>query len=170
MMKLETLNQMSDSEFTDTLGAIYEHSPWVAEAVAAKRPFASVSELAGAMKDVVNQSDDKTHFTLLRAHPEFAGKAAMSGELTDASAREQGSLSLNNLPSDQHQRMQEFNRRFMQKFGFPGIVAVRMQKSVEGIFALLEQRLQNSPEQEIPAAIEQVHLIADCRLQDLIED
>ena len=170
MMKLETLNQMSDSEFTDTLGAIYEHSPWVAEAVAAKRPFASVSELAGTMKDVVNQSDDKTHITLLRAHPEFAGKAAMSGELTDASAREQGSLSLNNLPSDQHQRMQEFNRRFMQKFGFPGIVAVRMQKSVEDIFALLEQRLQNSPEQEIPAAIAQVHLIAGCRLQDLIEE
>jgi 2-oxo-4-hydroxy-4-carboxy-5-ureidoimidazoline decarboxylase len=169
MMKLETLNQMSDGEFTDVLGSIYEHSPWVAEAVAVKRPFASVDELADAMKEVINQSDDDTRITLLRAHPEFAGKAAMSGELTDASTREQGSLSLNNLPSDQHKRMQEINRRFMQKFGFPGIVAVRMQKSVDGIFALLEQRLQNSPEQEVPAAIAQVHLIAGCRLQDLIE-
>lgn len=169
-MILDTLNQLSDSEFVETLGAIYEHSPWVAEGVAMQRPFRSVDELAAAMKAVVEKSDVATRIALLRAHPEFAGKAAMSGELTDASTQEQGSLSLNSLPPEQHKKMQQFNQRFMERFGFPGIVAVRMQRSVEGIFALFEQRLENTPEQEIDAAIAQVHLIALCRLQDLIEN
>ncbi len=169
-MILDTLNQLSDSDFVETLGAIYEHSPWVAEGVAMQRPFRSVDELAAAMKAVVEKSDVATRIALLRAHPEFAGKAAMSGELTDASTQEQGSLSLNSLPPEQHKKMQQFNQRFMERFGFPGIVAVRMQRSVEGIFALFEQRLENTPEQEIDAAIAQVHLIALCRLQDLIEN
>ncbi len=169
-MILDTLNQLSDSDFVETLGAIYEHSPWVAEGVAMQRPFCSVDELAAAMKAVVEKSDVATRIALLRAHPEFAGKAAMSGELTDASTQEQGSLSLNSLPPEQHKKMQQFNQRFMERFGFPGIVAVRMQRSVEGIFALFEQRLENTPEQEIDAAIAQVHLIALCRLQDLIEN
>ncbi len=169
-MILDTLNQLSDSDFVETLGAIYEHSPWVAEGVAMQRPFRSVDELAAAMKAVVEKSDVATRIALLRAHPEFAGKAAMSGELTDASTQEQGSLSLNSLPPEQHKKMQQFNQRFLERFGFPGIVAVRMQRSVEGIFALFEQRLENTPEQEIDAAIAQVHLIALCRLQDLIEN
>lgn len=169
-MKLDTLNQLSDNEFIETLGAIYEHSPWVAEGVAMQRPFRSVDELASAMRAVVENSDVPTRIALLRAHPEFAGTAAMSGELTDASTQEQGSLSLNSLPREQHKKMQQFNQRFMERFGFPGIVAVRMQSSVEGIFALFEQRLENTPEQEIDVAIAQVHLIAACRLQDLIEN
>ena len=121
------------------------------------------------MRQAVENSDNESQLALLKAHPEFAGKAATRGELTEASTAEQGSLSLNKLPPEQHQHMQTLNRQYMQKFGFPGIVAVRKQQSVEGIFALLEKRLDNSAEQELTDAIAQVHLIAECRLQDLIE-
>ena len=44
-VSLSTLNTCSDSDFVVTLGAIFEHSPWVAEAVANQRPFASVDAL-----------------------------------------------------------------------------------------------------------------------------
>ena len=169
-MKLDQINQLTDSGFIELLGGIYEHSPWVAESVAGQRPFASFAELASAMKESVEMAEKSTRVQLLKAHPEFAGKAAIQGELTEASTREQGSLSLNNLPSEQHKKMLQFNRSFMNKFGFPGIVAVRMQSSVDGIFSLFEQRLENTLEQEISAAIEQVHLIAKCRLQDLVDE
>ena len=65
--------------------------------------------------------------------------------------------------------MQRLNSQFMDKFGFPGIVAVRKQKSVDDIFALLERRLNNDADTEREAALTQEHLIAECRLQDLIK-
>jgi 2-oxo-4-hydroxy-4-carboxy-5-ureidoimidazoline decarboxylase len=168
-VSLSQLNAMQAREFVRVLGGIYEHSAWVAEVVEKKRPFNHVAELQQAMHDVVEQSSDTEQLALLKAHPEFAGKAAVSGELTEASEREQGSLSLQRLPAPQHQRMQQLNQAFMAKFGFPGIVAVRKQTSVEGIFGLLEKRLLNDIETERSDAMEQVHLIAECRLQDLVQ-
>ena len=169
MINIDQLNTLSRQEFVGTLGGIYEHSPWIAEGVADLRPFGNVAALQTAMKTAVEESAEEVRLNLLRAHPEFAGKAATCGELTEASTQEQGSLSLNKLPPEQHQRMQQLNAGFMEKFGFPGIVAVRKQNSVEDIFNLLESRLQNNLDDEITAAMTQVHLIAECRLLDLVE-
>ena len=52
-MNLDTLNSASPATFIAALAGIYEHSPWVAEAVAAQRPFASVEALAHAMAQAV---------------------------------------------------------------------------------------------------------------------
>lgn len=169
MISVDKLNQLSVEDFVSTIGGVYEHSPWVVEAIVQQRPFNSWRELQTAMREVVDNSDEEVRLALLRAHPEFAGKAATRGDLTDASRKEQGSLSLNRLPRDQHRHMQELNAQFMSKFGFPGIVAVRKQNSVDDIFALLEKRVNNDVAAEIRDAITQVHLIAECRLQDLIE-
>lgn len=169
MYQIDQINQLSADEFVAQLGGIYEHSPWVAMAVERLRPFSDMAALQTAMQQVVNDSGNEKQLALLKAHPEFAGKAATQGELTEASTAEQGSLSLNNLPPEQHKRMQALNRQYMDKFGFPGIVAVRKQSSVEGIFALLEQRLANDIDHEKRDALAQVHLIAECRLQDLID-
>ena len=42
---LDELNRLPVAEFTAKLGAIFEHSPWVAEQAAAGRPFADVDSL-----------------------------------------------------------------------------------------------------------------------------
>lgn len=168
MFSLDHINHISAQEFIATLGGIYEHSPWVAESVVNKRPFKDVTSLQNAMQEAVDHSSEKIKLQLLKAHPEFAGEAASRGELTQESQKEQGRLNLQRLPLEQHRRMQELNSKFMGKFGFPGIVAVRRQNSVEGIFALLEQRLHNDLDAEIRDAMRQVHLIAECRLQDLL--
>ncbi len=47
MPNLEAVNQLTREEFTRVLGPIFEHSPWIAERAWARRPFASVAELAG---------------------------------------------------------------------------------------------------------------------------
>ena len=43
---LEQLNAMSEADFTAALGDIFEHSPWVAKATSARRPFATLAALA----------------------------------------------------------------------------------------------------------------------------
>ena len=53
MIALQALNGLSQAEFTSRLGAIYEHSPWVAERAFAARPFASLDALHAAMQGAV---------------------------------------------------------------------------------------------------------------------
>ena len=86
-ISLNALNAMPAADFTARLGAIFEHSPWVAERAAAKRPFASVDALHRAMADAVRDATEEERLRLIRAHPELAGKAAVRGELTDESTR-----------------------------------------------------------------------------------
>ncbi len=167
---LKRLNDMSAADFIAALGGIYEHSPWVAEAIVSHRPFTDHNALQQAMQLAVDDSSDEQKLALLKAHPEFAGKAATEGTLTQSSTSEQSRLSLNNLPPEQHRRMQEFNRQFMQRFGFPGIVAVRLNKSVDQIFNQFESRLQNEFDTEVQQALQQVHAIAGFRLGDLLSE
>lgn len=167
---MSRVNAMSESEFVELLGGVYEHSPWVAEAVVDQRPFVDRDALQQAMKAVVESSAGDRQQALLKAHPEFAGKAASEGSLTRSSTSEQRRLSLNSLPQDQHQQMQRYNQQFMEKFGFPGIVAVRLNKSVEQIFEQFDRRLQNDFDHEVQQALEQVHAIVHFRLHDLLQE
>ncbi len=165
-VSIEYINDLDAGAFVGLLGGVYEHSPWVAEAVVNQRPFASKASLQEAMKNIVEQADDEARLQLLKAHPEFAGKPSQA--LTASSTSEQGRLSLNSLPADKHVKMQGYNRRFMEKFGFPGIVAVRLNNSVEEIFEQFDRRLGNDQQTEIKTAMRQVHAIVDFRLADII--
>ena len=53
MITLDALNRVPVDEFTATLGAIFEHSPWVPQRAAAARPFASRLDLLDAMRAMV---------------------------------------------------------------------------------------------------------------------
>ncbi|WP_273929541.1 2-oxo-4-hydroxy-4-carboxy-5-ureidoimidazoline decarboxylase, partial [Klebsiella variicola] len=78
---LSQLNGMDAAQFVQTLGGIYEHSPWVAEQAAMQRPFASADALTAAMRNAVDTAGIDLQLKLVRAHPELAGKAAVRGEL-----------------------------------------------------------------------------------------
>lgn len=165
---LDQINALSSAQFIDTFGGVYEHSPWVAERAEARRPFASREALEQTMRDIVEQAGDDARLAILRAHPEFAGREAETGSLTRESSAEQGRLSLNRLPAEQLQRMREINAHYMRVFGFPGIVAVRLHRSVDSVFDELDRRRHNALAVEAREAIEQVYHIVHFRLQDLI--
>jgi 2-oxo-4-hydroxy-4-carboxy-5-ureidoimidazoline decarboxylase len=55
-MNLQELNSLPEADFISVLGGIFEHSPWVAEAVAGDRPFTSVSALHQAMVQAVEKA------------------------------------------------------------------------------------------------------------------
>jgi 2-oxo-4-hydroxy-4-carboxy-5-ureidoimidazoline decarboxylase len=89
MIPLERLNRISAPDFVAALGSIFEHSPWVAQRVAALRPFKSGIALYQAMCAAVMQAGEELQLALIRAHPELAGRAALRGDLTSASTSEQ---------------------------------------------------------------------------------
>ncbi|CAJ0734269.1 2-oxo-4-hydroxy-4-carboxy-5-ureidoimidazoline decarboxylase [Ralstonia mannitolilytica] len=164
---LSQLNGMEAAQFVQVLGGIYEHSPWVAEQAAAQRPFASADALANAMRHAVDNAGEGPQLALVRAHPELAGKAAVRGELTAESTREQSGAGLNQCTPEEFARLQDLNARYNEKFGFPFILAVRGYDR-HGIIEAFAKRVENDRDTELRTSLEQIHRIAGFRLHDLI--
>ena len=166
-MTLAELNALDRTRFTALLGGVFEHSPWAAECAWEQAPFASVEALHAAMCAVVDAAGDDAALQLLRAHPQLAGRAAVRGELTEASTREQRGAGLDQCTPEEYERLQRLNAAYEERFGFPFILAVRGH-SRDSILADMERRLGNTREAEFAQALQQVRRIAALRLHDMI--
>ncbi len=165
-LDLNAINKMDRAAFTKTLGEIFENSPWIAQEAWNARPFASITKLHAAMVAVVQNASIDQQVTLLRAHPDLAGKEAQAGNLTDSSTVEQASAGLNGLSKEELARLTKLNADYRAKFGFPFIIAVR-NHTKEGIFFEFERRLANSTDTEFATNLRQVYAIAQLRLNKL---
>ena len=166
-LSLQRLNRLEPAEFIATLGGVFEHAPWVAEAVVAARPFASVSALHQAMVAVIVGAGLELQMELIRNHPELAGKAAIAGKLTAESTREQKGAGLDQCSPAEFARLTELNQAYGEKFGIPFIIAVKG-LTRHDIIAALETRLHHSPESEIAESLNQIYRIGGFRLQALL--
>ena len=166
-MTLAELNALDQAAFTAALGGIFEHSPWIAAATWAARPFASVDALHTAMCATLAAADDDAKLALIRAHPELAGKLAIRGELTEASTREQAGAGLDRCSPEEFARLSDLNARYGARFGFPFILAVRGHTR-ESIIANMAARIDNDRATEIATALAQIERIARFRLGDLL--
>jgi 2-oxo-4-hydroxy-4-carboxy-5-ureidoimidazoline decarboxylase len=143
--------------------ALFEHSPWV-EARAGARP--SSGDRHADLMAVVHEATPEEQLALIRAHPELAGKAAVDGRLTEASAAEQASAGLDRLTQAEFDRFHALNAAWRDKFGFPFIICVRLTDKA-GILAAMERRLGNDRDTEIATAIEQIGEIVRLRLETI---
>jgi OHCU decarboxylase len=163
---LAVLNTLDEAGFTARLGGIFEHSPWIAQAAWAMRPFARMDALHGAMLSVLAEAGEAAELALLRAHPELAKPAS----LTAASASEQAGLGLDRLAAEKAAAFLQLNAQYRARFGFPFIIAVRGQRNAEAIEAALRQRLGHTTEAERRTALAEVARIARFRLEDAIDE
>lgn len=145
------------------MSALFEHSPWVEQRAAARA--ASGSRHADLIA-VVQAATPKEQLALIRAHPELAGKAAVDGALTAASATEQASAGLDRMTPAEFERFQALNAAYRARFGFPFIICVRLTDKA-GILAAMEHRLGNGRDVEIATALAQIGEIVRLRLEDL---
>ncbi len=161
---------MNQSEFVAALGGVYEHSAWVAEQAytSVVHPL-SLAKTQRAMREVVARAPREKQLALLRAHPDLAGRAALAGELTAASAAEQAGSGLDTLDARELERFTSLNRAYTEKFGFPFIMAVKG-ASKHQILAGFESRIPNTEEIEFDNALENVHRIAGFRLTAWFEE
>lgn len=166
-MTLEQLNNSSREDFVTALGGIFEHSPWVPDAVAGMRPFSSVELLHGAMVVAVEKAGQVAQLALIRVHPDLAGKAARQGNLTAESTSEQKGAGLDRLTGIEFEEFHRLNNAYQSRFGFPFILAVRGHDK-HSIMAAFRQRLGHNAGEEVAEALRQIALIARFRLQDLI--
>jgi beta-ureidopropionase / N-carbamoyl-L-amino-acid hydrolase len=170
MITLEQLNTASAADCARWLDGTYEHSPWIAEKACAQRPFASLAQLKLAMVGVVRDAGREAQRTLIRAHPELAGKAMVSKSLTAESTHEQGKAGLTDCTAEEFARIQQLNADYNAKFGFPFILAVRGPRGTglnkAEIIATFARRLDNHPDFELAECLRNIHRIAEMRLND----
>jgi 2-oxo-4-hydroxy-4-carboxy-5-ureidoimidazoline decarboxylase len=167
---LDELNAVSREAFVARLGAVYEHSPWVAERAWGERPFASIEALHRVMQSIVARAGRAEQLALLRAHPELAGREAQAGALTVDSSSEQARLGFSALSKEEFQKMAALNRAYREKFGFPCIVALRLHASRASVMAQMEQRLAHDGGSELAAGLEQIGHITRGRLEKMLEE
>ncbi len=170
MLTLDILNGAPLADFVALLDGTYEHSPWVAQAAAAQRPFASLAGLKHALAAAVRQAPRAQQLALIRAHPELAGKAMVSQSLTAESSHEQKTSGLTDCSPEEFARIQQLNADYNAKFGWPFILAVRGPRGQglgrSEIIATFARRLAGHADFEFAEALRNIHRIAEIRLND----
>lgn len=172
MPTLNQINQFALAEFSVTFGAVYEHSPWIAERAFAIKPlagFASRAAVHAALVATVQSASESEKLTLINSHPELAGKDAASGTLTSESRNEQAGAGLTAMTAALVAELRQHNAVYRAKFGFPFIIAVR-NNTQAAIFAAIISRLKNTGGMEFNNNLMQVGEIARLRLLDLITE
>ena len=168
-VRLEEANALGEREFVERFGAVFEHSPWVAERAWKKRPFRSVGALHEAMMEAVLQAKESEQLALVRAHPELAGAEAKEGTLTSDSSSEQGRLGFLQLAREEFQQMARLNKRYRERHGFPCVVALRLHATRSSVLAEMERRVANDSTTEMKNALEQIGHITRGRLARMLD-
>ena len=164
---LAAVNACSRDALVTALGSIFEHAPWVAEAAATRRPFATVAAVHKAMVDALWQADPESRLAVIRAHPELGSQVARA-DLTAASLAEQGSLGFDRLSAAEFARFTQLNAGYRARFGFPFIICVR-RHTRDSILRQFERRLGNDAAAERAAALDEIALITRLRLTAMLD-
>ena len=156
-------NTLSDRDFVTRYASVVEHSPWVVERAAARRPF---DDLAEGIIAVLADATPEERLSVIRAHPELAGRAAIAGTLTAASQSEQASAGLDRMTPEAFERFHSLNAAYRERFGFPFVICVRRTDRA-GILRAMADRLTNDAETEVATAIDEIGHIVRLRLETL---
>jgi OHCU decarboxylase len=160
------ITSLTQQEFVNTFGGIFEHSPWIAEKAFQLELGPAHNSARGvhnALCRVFRSASPEARLQVLRAHPDLAGKLAAAKRLTADSTSEQASAGMDMLTDEERQKFTTLNADYITKFGFPFIIAVRG-LSKANILEAFESRIHNSHDVELNTACAQVERIALLRL------
>ncbi len=161
-------SEMTCQDFVATFGGIYEHSPWIAERAWALELGPTHDTARGvhsALTRVFRSASEEERLGVLKAHPDLAGKLAQAKRLTAELTSEQSSAGLDALTDKERDDFERLNGAYVEKFGFPFIIAVRDHDKA-GILRAFETRIANDRATEFSEACRQVERIAELRLME----
>ncbi|MCB1418885.1 MAG: 2-oxo-4-hydroxy-4-carboxy-5-ureidoimidazoline decarboxylase, partial [Notoacmeibacter sp.] len=158
--------------FVEKFGSIFEHSPWIAER-AFDMELGPAHDSAGGLHNALarafRSASADERLGVLRAHPDLAGKLAQAKRLTAESTAEQASAGLDALTDAERETFTTLNAAYVEKFGFPFIIAVKG-LTKDQILAAFRTRIDNSRDEEFATACAQVERIALLRLKDMLPE
>lgn len=163
-------SRMDEASFVRTFGGIFEHSPWIAER-AWRLELGPAHDSAGGLHNALcrafRSASETERLGVLTAHPDLAGKLAQARRLTPKSTAEQASAGLDALTDEERETFTRLNCAYVEKFGFPFIIAVK-DNTKASILAAFQTRIDNDRDTEFATACRQVERIALHRLRDIL--
>lgn len=166
---LAEIDDLNRDKFVAALGPLFEGSPWIAAATWPARPFASIDQLYQALCATMYAAPVEQQIALIQAHPDLAGKAAIAGELTAESAREQSSAGLSQLAPAEYATFTQRNQAYRETFGFPFVICAR-EHNPTSILEQFAARLEHTRAHEIATALGEIAKIARLRLLDAVRE
>lgn len=161
---------MDKATFRAVFGAVYEHSPWLADEVfdtGIDPILADADALSSRFETVFLAAGRTRQLAVLQAHPQLACARAEQTELTAASRREQTGAGLDQCTEAEFNQFIDMNEKYLNKNNFPFIIAVKGRHRQE-ILEVFNNRLGNDTSSEFQTALEQVCQIAKFRIRDIL--
>jgi OHCU decarboxylase len=137
--------------------------------MADERPFASLEELLMRADRIWRSLAVDDWIEAFASHPKIGEKSAARPTSQDARAWAEQEQSGARVGSDAALRaLAELNKEYEEKFGYIYIVCATG-KSSEEMLAILKQRMDNAPEEELTVAAAEQAKITQLRLKKLLE-
>jgi len=136
---------------------------WV-DGMLARRPFGSRDALLTSAREVWRALSADDWREAFAHHPQIGDRESLARRFPAThrlSAREQAGVDA--APQDVLTALAEANRQYLERFGYIFIVCATG-KSAEEMLAILRERLQNHPDDEIRIAAEEQARITELRL------
>jgi 2-oxo-4-hydroxy-4-carboxy-5-ureidoimidazoline decarboxylase len=192
-IRLDALLNLSEPEFLDLIGGIYENTPTIVQQFYNNHLHPErVSATSGRITNVKLLFDEIRRYVyeglngeerlgLLRAHPDLCAALLKkkkeeeeevannsNNELTAESRLEQRRSGLSSLTPEELAKFIRLNEQYKSKFNIPFILAVRNATKYT-VLSAMERRVHSNYETEIATALAQVHNIAWMRLLAIVD-
>lgn len=168
-MKLNQLNNLSDEEAFDAFLKCCGSETWAGRMVD-RRPFESAGEIYEAGEQIWWSLGGDDWLEAFSAHPKIGDVDSLREKYSSSKQWSEDEQSgVRGADEQTLERLAEANDEYEQKFGYIFIVCATG-KTASEMLELLEERLDNEPDEEIEiAACEQAE-ITRLRLEKLLEE
>ena len=159
-------SEMDRDTFVAEFGGIFEHSSWIAEGAHGLElgyTHDTAQGVHSALARIFRSATHDQRHGVLTAHPDLAGKLAAAKQLTAESTAEQAGAGLDVLTDEERGMFQSLNTAYVEKHGFPFIIAVG-DNTKTSITEAFNRRIDNDTDTEFNEACKQVERIAELRL------
>ena len=162
---LNKINKLSQIEFTEVFGNIFENASWIAEKLYKEKPFVNFRDLSEKMLNVFNNTNNENKLKILNSHPDLADKTKIVSLSLDSDL-EQSNAGLDRCTEEEFNEFKNLNIEYKKKFGYPFILAVKKRSKIE-ILDNFRKRILSDKKIEFNVAVEQVKKIAVLRLEEV---
>mgnify|MGYP006075025899 FL=1 len=160
---IEKVNLLSENDFVDIFGNVFEKTNWIANKSFNLKPYKDFNQLISTIINIYENSSKEDCLNIFNAHPDLV----VEKKLTEDSRKEQKDANLNRCNDEEFSDFQNLNYEYKKKFGFPFIIAVKGMNKNE-ILTNFKKRVKNEINLEFEEAKIQVKKIATFRLNEII--
>ena len=164
---LEWLNSLPDDHAVNKLKSCCGSTAW-AVGVGGRRPFTTVAQLLDVAQQVWWQLEPEDWLDAFRSHPKIGQKKAATSASEQSQQWSRGEQSGMRYASDEiATALASLNEEYEARFGYIFIVCATG-KSSEEMLAILRERLENGPDEELRIAATEQAKITQLRLKKLL--